>query len=161
SLWVESVASWNNRLAATAWATAGGVYNATPASSLTLNNTTDADIYPGWDITPDAQSWYTGSQNFGHLVLQNQSHGNDATGININSREAATNNPQIALTFLQQVSSLQTTAGNGSVALTWTNPAPLTGSTVLEAYAGVLILRQQDKPVAATSIPADGTTYSQ
>jgi len=47
------------------------------------------------------------------------------------------------------------------VALSWTNPTPISGSTVLEAYTGVLILRQQDKAVAAASVPADGTTYSQ
>jgi len=161
SLWTESGATWANRLATTAWATAGGVYNATASSSLTPNNTTDVGIYHAWDITADAQSWYSGTQNFGHLFLQNQTHGNDATGININSREAATNNPQIALTFLQQISSLNAAAGNGSVALSWTNPTPISGSTVLEAYTGVLILRQQDKAVAAASVPADGTTYSQ
>ena len=161
SLWTETGATWANRLATTAWTTAGGVYNATAISSLTLNNTTDVGIYHGWDVTADAQSWYGGTQNFGHLFLQNQTHGNDATGININSREAATNQPQLALTFLQQVSGLTATAGNGSVALTWTNPTPISGSTVLEAYSGVLILRQVDKAVAATSVPADGTTYSQ
>ncbi len=161
SLWTESTATWANRLASTAWTTAGGVYNGTASSSLTLNNTTDPGNYHGWDITADAQSWYSGSQNFGHLILLNISHGNDVTGININSREAATNKPQLALTFLRQVSSLTATAANAGVSLTWTNPTPITGSTVLEAYAGVLVLRQQDKAVAATSVPADGTTYSQ
>src|SRR5262249_44321747 len=57
-------------------------------------------------------------------------------------------------------SNLVATAGNGSVTLTWTNPTTLSGSTSLEPYAGVLILRQMDKPVSAASVPADGTSYS-
>lgn len=158
SLWLESAATYNNRLTSTAWTTAGGDYNATATAATTINGSTPGTYT--WGLTADVQNWYSGTQNFGHLLLENPSNGNDPNGIVFNSRESASNQPQLALTFLQQVSNLKATAGNGSVTLTWTNPTTLSGSTSLEPYAGVLILRQVDKPVSAASIPADGTTYS-
>src|SRR5215470_6269804 len=158
SLWTESAATWNNRVTNTAWNAAGGDYNATATAATTINGNTPGTYT--WGITADVQSWYSGTQNFGHLILEIPSGGNDPAGVNFNSREAASGQPSVALTFLQQVSNLKATAGNGTVTLTWTNPTTFSGSTSLENYAGVLILRQVDKPVAATSIPADGTTYS-
>src|SRR5258708_16552337 len=97
------------------------------------------------------------------MIKQSSTGANDATGISFSSRESATvaNRPGLDVTFLQQVSGLSATAGNATVTLNWANPTALSGSTVLESYAGVLILRQKDKGVAATSVPADGTTYSQ
>ena len=158
SLWTELGATWTNRVAGTPWTTAGGDFSATITAATPINANTPGTYT--WGLTTDVQNWYSGSQNFGHLLLENPSSGNDPNGILFNSREATSNQPQLALTFLQQVSNLKAVAGNGSVTLTWTNPTTLTGSTSLEAYAGVLILRQKDKPVSATSIPADGTTYS-
>ncbi len=158
NLWTESAVTWTNRVTGTAWAALGGEFNATTTAAVTINANTPGTYT--WGLTADVQNWYGGTQNFGHLLLENPSVGNDNTGILFNSREASSNQPQLALTFLQQVSNLKATAGNGSVSLTWTNPTTLSGSTSLEAYAGVLILRQVDNPVSATSIPTDGTTYS-
>ncbi len=160
SLWQESTATWNNRLATTPWTTAGGDFNATATASVTISGNSTVPATYTWGITADVQNWYGGTQNFGHVILENPSVGNDVNGINFKSREAASNTPTLALTFLQQVSNLQATAGNATVTLTWTNPTTMTGATALEAYAGVLILRQVDKPVSATSVPADGTTYT-
>ena len=164
SLWSELGATWNNRLGTTAWGAAGGDFNATPTSSFTISSSLPPVPFTmNYDITPDVQGWFTGSPNYGTLIKQSSTGGNDTRGITATSRENSTvaNRPGLAVTFLQQVSSLTAIAGNGNVALTWTNPSPITGSTVLEAYAGVLILRQKDKAVAANSVPADGTTYSQ
>jgi len=160
NLWQESSVTWTNRLTGTAWTTLGGDFSATATASLTINGSSATPATYTWGITADVQNWYGGAQNFGHVMLENPSAGNDVNGILFNSREAAANTPTLALTFLQQVSNLKATAGNGTVTLTWTNPTTLAGSTSLEAYAGVLILRQVDKPVAATSVPADGTTYT-
>ena len=164
SLWAELGATWTNRLGTTAWGAAGGDFNATPTSSFTISSSLPPVPFTmNYDITPDVQGWFTGSPNYGTLIKQSSTGGNDTRGITATSRENSTvaNRPGLAVTFLQQVSSLTAIAGNGNVALTWTNPSPITGSTVLEAYAGVLILRQKDKAVAANSVPADGTTYSQ
>ena len=164
SLWSELGATWNDRLGTTAWGAAGGDFNATPTSSFTISSSLPPVPFTmNYDITPDVQGWFTGSPNYGTLIKQSSTGGNDTRGITATSRENSTvaNRPGLAVTFLQQVSSLTAIAGNGNVALTWTNPSPITGSTVLEAYAGVLILRQKDKAVAANSVPADGTTYSQ
>lgn len=160
SLWQESVVTWNNRLATTPWTTAGGDFNATSTAAVTINGSSAVPATYTWGITPDVQSWYGGTQNFGHVILENPSVGNDVNGVNFNSREAASGTPTLALTYLQQVSNLKATAGNATVTLTWTNPTTLTGATSLEGYAGVLILRQVDKPVSATSVPVDGTTYT-
>jgi len=160
SLWQEASVTWTNRLTGTAWTTAGGDFNATSTAAITINGNSATPATYTWGITADVQKWYGGTQNFGHVILENPSVGNDVSGILFNSREAAASTPGLALTFLQQVSNLRATAGNGTVTLTWTNPTTLAGSTSLEAYAGVLILRQVDKPVSATSVPADGTTYT-
>jgi len=160
NLWQESSATWTNRLTGTAWTTSGADFNATATASLTINGSSATPATYTWGITADVQSWYGGAQNFGHALLENPSVGNDVNGILFNSREAASSTPTLALTFLQQVANLKATAGNGTVTLTWTNPTTISGATSLEAYAGVLILRQVDKPVSATSVPADGTTYT-
>ncbi len=164
SLWTELGATWNNRLGTSAWGAAGGDFNATATSSFTISSSLPPVPFTmNYDITPDVQGWYTGSTNYGTMIKQSSTGANDATGISFSSRESATvaNRPGLDVTFLQQVSGLSATAGNATVTLNWTNPTALSGSTVLESYAGVLILRQKDKGVAATSVPADGTTYSQ
>jgi len=160
NLWQEASATWTNRLTGTAWTTAGGDFNATSTAAITINGNSATPATYTWGITADVQKWYGGTQNFGHVILENPSVGNDVNGILFNSREAASNTPSLALTFLQQIASLKATAGNGTVTLTWANPTTMSGATSLEAYAGVLILRQVDKPVSATSVPADGTTYT-
>lgn len=160
NLWQESAATWTNRVTGTAWTTLGGDFNATSTAAVTINGGSAVPATYTWGITADVQSWYGGTQNFGHVILENPSAGNDVNGILFNSREAASSTPTLALTYLQQVSSLTATAGNGTVTLTWTNPTTMTGATSLEGYAGVLILRHVDQPVSATSVPADGTTYT-
>jgi hypothetical protein len=160
NLWQEASVTWTNRLTGTAWTTAGGDFSATSTAAVTINGNSATPATYTWGITADVQNWYGGTQNFGHVMIENPSVGNDVNGILFNSREAASSTPTLALTFLQQVSNLKATAGNSSVTLTWTNPTTLAGSTSLEGYAGVLILRQVDKPVSATSVPADGTSYS-
>ena len=161
SLWTELGATWNNRLGTSAWGAAGGDFSATATSSFTINGQTPP-FTMNYDITPDVQGWYTGSANYGTMIKQGSTGGNDATGISFNSRENSTvaNRPGLDVTFLQQVSGLSATAGNATVTLNWTNPTPLSGSTVLESYAGVLVLRQKDKAVSPASVPADGTSYA-
>jgi hypothetical protein len=160
NLWQESAVTWTNRVTGTAWTTVGGDFNATSTAATTINGNSAVPATYTWGITADVQSWYGGAQNFGHVILENPLAGNDINGILFNSREAAASTPTLALTYLQQVSNLTATAGNSTVTLTWTNPTTMTGATSLEGYAGVLILRQVDKPVSATSVPADGTTYT-
>ena len=99
SLWTESAVTYTNRVTGTAWTTVGGDYSATVTAATTINGST-----PGaytWDLTTDVQSWYGGTPNFGHLLLENPSNGNDPSGIVFNSREATSNQPQLALTYLQ------------------------------------------------------------
>ena len=101
NIWTESAVTWTNRVAGTAWATAGGEFNATATAAVTINAAAPGTYT--WGLTTDVQNWYSGTQNFGHVILENPSAGNDNTGILFNSRNATSNQPQIALTFLQQV----------------------------------------------------------
>src|ERR1700732_4756695 len=62
--WQSSVATWNTRVATTAWAAAGGdTAAATGTAALTAASTTAK-----FNITADVQGWYNGNPNYGTLI---------------------------------------------------------------------------------------------
>ena len=95
NLWRESAATWTNRVTGTAWTTLGGDFNATPSAAVTINGSSAVPTTYTWGITADVQNWYGGTQNFGHVILENPSVGNDVNGILFNSREAASSTPTL------------------------------------------------------------------
>jgi len=157
SFFTESDASWNIRAAGVAWGAAGGDFNGTATSTFTITNATTTAT---WDITADVQNWYRGTANYGTLIKDSAENNASAVTTVFSSKETSTlaNAPQVQLTYVQNVSNLTATAGNASVALTWTMPTQLTGSTLLEDYMGVVILRRTNLPPDKFSTPADGTT---
>jgi hypothetical protein len=109
-----------------------------------------------FDITPDLQTWYQGtSANFGTLIKDETENTSVNTVFGSFGNATQANRPSLTITFLQNVTNLTATPGNGSVSLTWTNPTPLAGSTVLEPYAGVVILRRAGAPVDKGAVPTD------
>ena len=62
----------------------------------------------------------------------------------------------MTLTFLQNVADLTAKPGDGSVALSWAYPTPIAGGTILEPYAGVVVLRSTGVPVDKSAAPTDG-----
>jgi len=66
--WTEGGATWNRHDGTTAWATAGGDYDATVRATSTANPGTGGTI--NWDITALAQEWVSNSNpNHGLIVI--------------------------------------------------------------------------------------------
>ena len=156
SFWNEPDASWNIRAGTTAWGAAGGDYDGTVSANA---NVTNGSTRVNWTLTPAVQAWYNSSPNFGFLIRDTNEGGGVVT-TQFSSKEAATpaNRPSLTLTFLQNVTNLTATPGNGSVALNWAFP-PLIGTIVgAESYAGVVIFRSNNgAPVTKGVSPADGS----
>lgn len=100
--WVEGImnggllgdVSWKNATVLVQWANSGGDYAGANAAPLTLPSTFNS----GWiefNITALAQAWIDGVQaNYGVILLEKT---NDV--LTLNSREAASNPPQLVLTW--------------------------------------------------------------
>jgi outer membrane protein assembly factor BamB len=161
SLWREANATWNNRLAGTAWAAAGGDVNGA-ATSTTATGITSG-VFLNWDLSADVEQYFgstTPSSNFGTVIRDaTESSATQRTGI-FSSKEDPTeaHRPALTVEFIQNVQGLTSTAGNAQVILNWTYPSPI--GSVISATTGVLILRQATNPILSTVIPADGTAYT-
>ena len=159
SFWAPATATWTNRVGATAWGALGGDFNAgIPAAGNTATVMTTSTTV-SWNVTQAAQLWYNSGPNFGILVRDQTETGGTTRTTQFNAIEATTpaNRPSLTLTYLQNVTNLTATPGNGSITLNWAYPTPISGSTLLHPYAGVAILRRAAVPVDKGSFPADGT----
>lgn len=154
-------ATWNSRTTTAnglsdAWGAAGGDFNGTATATATVSTASNVNVT--WDISADLQTWYQGtSANYGTLIMDENEGSNRSTVFGSFGNGTQANRPSLAITYLQNATNLTATPGNGSVALTWTNPTPITGATVLEPYAGVVILRRAGAPVDKGAVPPDGT----
>ena len=153
SFWQSNVVSWNTRVATTLWGTPGGDLAATATATANVKHTSTSAQF---DITPDVQNWYNGSPNYGTII--NDQAANDGRTTVFGSKEASNaTSPELDVTFVQNVTGLTSTPGNGSVTLNWNIP-PLIGTPVgTETYTGVLILRRTGSPVDKNSVPTDTT----
>jgi hypothetical protein len=150
--------TWNTRVATTAWGAPGGDI---PGTATTTTTVTKSSTTAQFTITPEVQTWYNASPNYGTLIKDQTENNATAVSTVFGSQTAsAANVPQLQINFVQNVSNLSATPGNGTITLNWTNPTPLTGSTVLEPYFGILILRYATLPVHKTDVPTDGTQYT-
>lgn len=151
--------TWNTRVATTPWATAGGDVPGAATATAVVNaiGTTTAQF----NVTTDVQNWYNATPNYGWL-FKDQTQDNSGPFTVFGSPEAtlSTNVPQLLINFVQNVSNFAATPGNNTITLNWVNPTPITGSTILEPYAGVMILRYATLPVHKSDVPTDGTTYA-
>ncbi|MFZ0213273.1 MAG: DNRLRE domain-containing protein [Candidatus Acidiferrales bacterium] len=154
SFFNQSDATWNTRASDLLWGAAGGDIPGTATTTTTLyfGSTTAS-----WTITPDVQGWFTGTPNYGTLILEQAIIGGPQTEFSSNLDPTPANAPSLTLTYVQNVANLSATAGNSQVKLNWTYPATLSGATVLEANVGVLILRRANRPVDPASVPTDGS----
>jgi hypothetical protein len=150
--------TWNTRVATTGWGAAGGDI---PGTATTTATVTPTSTTAQFTITAEVQTWYNASPNYGTLIKDQTE--SDATAISTvfgSQTASAANVPQLQVNFVQNVSNLSATPGNGTITLNWTNPTPLTGSTILEPYFGIMILRYATLPVHKTDVPTDGTQYA-
>ena len=150
--------TWNTRVATTLWGVAGGDVPgaATGTAALTAASTTAQ-----FNITADVRNWYNATPNYGWLI-KDQTEDKSGPFTVFGSPEAVlpANVPQLQINFIQNVSNFTATPGNNTITLNWINPTPITGSTILEPYAGVMILRYATLPVHKSDVPTDGTTYA-
>jgi PQQ-like domain len=158
SFWNEPDVTWLNRVATTPWGAAGGDFD----NTVTVNAAIPTAVAPvSWNVTTMLQTWYNGTPNYGFLIKDNTEGGGTTRTTQFSSKEDATaaNRPKLTLTFLQNVANLTATAGNNAITLNWAYPTPIPaaqGGSILEPYAGVVILRRATAPVDKASFPADG-----
>jgi hypothetical protein len=151
SFWQTNVVTWNTRVATTQWGTAGGDIAGTPTDTTTVMH---ASTTAQFDITSDVQNWYNGSPNYGTIIKDQAA--NDGRTTIFGSKEANNaTSPELDVTFVQNVTRLTATPGNGSVTLNWNIPALIGTPVGTESYTGVLILRRTGSPVDKTSVPTD------
>jgi hypothetical protein len=161
SFWNEPDVTWTNRVATTPWGAAGGDFDNTVSSNAAIP-AAPALAPVSWNVTTMLQTWYNGTANYGFLVKDNAEGGGTTRTTQFSSKEdaTATNRPKLTLTFLQNVANLTATPGNKAITLNWAYPTPIPaaqGGSILEAYAGVVILRRATAPVDKGSFPTDGT----
>ncbi len=74
----------------------GGIYDQTPIDSIWISNQVD-DYWIKFDVTSDILNYQVTNENFGWIIMKNDE---DSEGqINIASREAISNNPELVLVF--------------------------------------------------------------
>jgi len=158
SFWNEPDVTWSSRVATTPWGAAGGDFDGTVASNANVGLLSTTVT---WTVTKALQTWYNGTPNYGFLIKDNTETSLAAQTTKFSSKEDATpaNRPTLTLTFLQNVANLTTVPGNNAITLNWAYPTPIPaaqGGSILENYAGVVILRRTTAPVDKASFPADG-----
>lgn len=171
SFYTESGVTWNSRFStttpasSTAWTTSGGGGDYNGTTTATANVSKNSVACPAVDqtavtfnVTADAQDWYNGDTNFGEEIIDSNETQNNTSTTVFYSKEATNSTcaPELTVTYVQNVTNLTAVPGNGTVKLSWTNPTPISGATVLEPYAGTLILRNASVPVNKGSVPTDG-----
>src|ERR1700722_1229860 len=151
SFWQPTAVTWNTRVATALWNTAGGDIAGTATKTATVKNSSTTMQF---DITPDVQNWYNGNPNYGTLIKDQAA--NDQASTTFGSKQAnSAKSPELDVTFVQNVSSLTATPGNGSVTLNWTIPNLIGTAVPGETYTGVVILRRTGSPVDKNSFPTD------
>ena len=149
--WQSNAVTWITRVATKAWTTAGGDAAGTATATANLTN---ASTTAQFNITTDVQNWYNGNPNYGTLIKDQAANDNRTTTFGAKAASNATS-PELDVTFVQNVTGLTATPGNGSITLNWTIP-PLIGTAVPgETYTGVVILRRTGSPVDKNSFPTD------
>lgn len=154
SFFNEPDVTWNTRVATTPWGAAGGdVSGAATNTGMVTNASTTLQI----DITAQLQSWYNATPNYGTLIRDQTESNAGGVSTVFGSKEAVNpaNAPQLNVTFVQNVTNITATPGNGTVTVSWAYPTPIGTVNVGEPYVGVLILRRANFPVDKGSVPTD------
>jgi hypothetical protein len=154
SFFNEPDVTWNTRVATTPWGAPGGD---TTGAATNTGTVTNASTTLQINITSQLQSWFNATPNYGTLIRDQTE--NNAAGVStvFGSKEAVNpaNAPQLNVTFVQNVTNLIATPGNGTVNISWAYPAPIGTINAGEPYVGVLILRRANFPVDKGSVPTD------
>jgi hypothetical protein len=74
----------------------GGIFNENPSDSIWISNQVD-DYWIKFDVTSDIYNYQEANENFGWIIMKDD-EGSDGQ-INIASREAKSNNPELVMVF--------------------------------------------------------------
>ncbi|MGH9747008.1 MAG: DNRLRE domain-containing protein, partial [Candidatus Acidiferrales bacterium] len=156
SFFRESDATWNTRVAGLGWNVAGGDIGGTATATASMPAGITASTPVQFDISADVKNWYNGTPNYGTLIKDQTEGNNTAWTSAFGSRDGtAANAPELDVTFLQNVTNIAATPGNGTVTVSWGYPTAIGRVNAGEAYNGVLILRRANFPVDKSSVPTD------
>ncbi|HEX2712675.1 MAG TPA: DNRLRE domain-containing protein, partial [Candidatus Acidoferrales bacterium] len=165
SFWTETDAAWSVRLpSSTAWGVAGGDHTSTGSAVFTTGTTSGVFLAP-IDVTKIVQRYFssvdssgTPVPNYGFIIFDTTENQLTArTGSFSSRRDVVANRPSLSVTFIQHVTGLTAAPGNAQIALSWTFPPQVPGSTIGSATNGVLILRKAGSPMGSAAVPTDGT----
>jgi hypothetical protein len=154
NFWQPNVVTWDTRVVTTPWTTPGGDIAGTATDTETVRHNATSVAF---NVTTDVQNWYNGSANYGTIITDRAANDGNSTVFGSKEATTSTNAPELDVTFVQNVTGLTATPGNGSVTLNWNIPALIGTAFNGEKYTGVLILRRTSSPVDKTSIPTDTT----
>jgi hypothetical protein len=154
NFWQPNVVTWDTRVVTTPWTTPGGDLAGTATDTETVRHNATSVAF---NVTTDVQNWYNGSANYGTIITDRAANDGNSTVFGSKEATTSTNAPELDVTFVQNVTGLTATPGNGSVTLNWNIPALIGTAFNGEKYTGVLILRRTSSPVDKTSIPTDTT----
>ena len=97
-VWTELGATWNNRIAGTAWSVPGaGSYRPSADATLTLVKDTTAGQWLEFDVTALAQEWVDGVTPNRGLIVVNATSAADV--LKFSAREASNNPPELVVTY--------------------------------------------------------------
>lgn len=156
--------TWNKRTNQLSWTAPGGDISGTVLDSTGTGTTNGVTLT--WNVLPAVQTWFGGlppDPNYGFIIKDQTEHTDNTGGaaeegqLASNSNATLAHTPALVINLIQQVHSLKTTAGDGKVMLTWSYPAQITGSSIVNATTGVVIVRNAGGPVPDTALIQDGT----
>lgn len=97
SSWVELEATWKRRTAGSNWGTQGGDYASTAVTSKTLPQNSAPGVWLEFNVATLAQEWVDGVTANNGLILILPTASTDE--LIFNSREAASNRPELVVTY--------------------------------------------------------------
>lgn len=95
--WKELEATWRRRITGSNWTTQGGDYRSTATTAPTLASGTSTGTWVEFSVGPLVQEWVDGVTTNNGLILVLPTISNEE--LIFNSREAASNAPQLVVTY--------------------------------------------------------------
>ena len=95
--WKELEATWKKRLVSSNWTTQGGDYRSTSVTSMTLSTNSTPGTWLEFDVRPLVQEWVDGVTANNGLILETPTSSTEE--LIFNSREAASNPPELVVTY--------------------------------------------------------------
>lgn len=159
--WVETQASWNNRLAGTPWANAGADFVSTVVASAATG--TKDDVTLSWTVTSLVQAWVSGTaENYGCLVKDADETGSSEAQSRFRSREYSNvdQRPKLVISFTVATTVTQTTITTTATVTTTTQPTITTTSTTASLTTTTATQTTATTTATTTGLPTTTQTIT-